>query len=110
MHYSEQQALYEALVEDVKQQLNEVVEKMLGEAIKKGIIIVRQSDPVLVKEAHSDKVKLMYSAVIDYLGSEKIEQLERDLEYMKKLNGELHTAVSKFYEMGKQNTWLKDQM
>lgn len=103
----------DAIVADIKVQQHEVIENMLGEAIKKGIITVRQSDPVLVLERDpnhaNDKIRLMHSAVIDYQGAEKIEELEKALEYMTKANSELHTALSDFYERTKANTWLKSQ-
>lgn len=103
----------DAFVVDVKNQQHEVIERMLGEAIKKGIITVRQSDPVLVLERDprqvNDRIRLMHSAVIDYQGAEKIEELEKALEYMTKVNSELHAALSDFYERTKANTWLKSQ-
>jgi len=107
----EASAMMSLVLEDVKNQHYEIIEKVLGEAIKKGILIVRSSDPVLVMEYSPDKadkkVRLMQSAVIDYQGAEKIEELEKGLEYMKKVNADLHSALSDFYERTKENTWLK---
>ncbi len=110
----DQQDFMNSLVADVKRQQGEVIEKMLREGIQKGIITVRQSDPVLVVEPASafdvyPPIRLMHSAVIDYLGAEKIEQLEKALDYMTKTNSDLHEALSQFYEKTKVNTWLKNQ-
>jgi len=105
----DQSAFMESLVKEVKEQQNEVIEKMLGVAIQKGIIQVRQSDPVLAWEPKEEKVRLLHSAVIDYTGAEKIEELEKALEYMKKINSELHQALEDFYNRTKENVWLKSQ-
>lgn len=104
-----QSAFMDALVKEIKIQQNEAIEKMLGDAIQKGIITVRQSDPILIQDPMSSFPKLRHSLVIDYLGAEKIEQLQQDVETLKKINGDLHTALSDFYEKTKVNQWLKNK-
>lgn len=98
-----------SLVEEIKKQQNEAIEKALGEGIAKGFILVRQSDPMLIRAVGSDKVELRHSIVIDYLGSEKIEELEKENAYLKKINADLHNSLKDFYEKTKVNTWLKNQ-
>lgn len=96
-----------SFLKDIQILQQEIIENMLGEAIKKGIITTRDSKPVLVHDVASDKLLLRQSIVIDYLGAEKIEELEKENEYLKKLNGDLHKALSDFYEKTKENQWLK---
>lgn len=97
------------LVAEIKKQSDQAISDMLNVAIEKGYISVRQSNPVLIQEYNSDKISLKHSLVIDYLGAERIEELEKENEYLKKLNSDLHNALSDFYEKTKVNTWLKNQ-
>jgi hypothetical protein len=97
------------LLREIAIEQQEVISKMLGIAIDKGIITVRQSDPVLIRDVMSDKILFRQSMVIDYLGSEKIEELEKENAYLKKINSDLHNSLKDFYEKTKVNTWLKNQ-
>lgn len=105
----EKDEFMKALVGHIKIQQDEAIEAMLGDAIAKGIITVRQSNPVLVQHPLTDQVQLRHSIVLDYKGAERIEELEKENEYLKKLNGDLHNALKDFYERTKVNTWLKNQ-
>ena len=98
----------DGLIGVIKEQQDEVFNKMLAVGIEKGIISVRTSSPVLIKDKLTDKIVLKQSAVIDYLGAEKIEELENENAYLKKMNSELHAALTDFYEKTKVNTWLKN--
>jgi hypothetical protein len=99
--------MIENLLADIRTQQNETIEEMLGDAIKKGIILVRQSEPMLFMSPDTIGLTFRHSAVIDYKGAEKIEELERDIEYLKKINADLHIALGEFYEKTKVNTWQK---
>lgn len=94
------------VLEDIKTQINDSIEFALGEGIKKGFIQIRQSDPVIIKEKDSDTIKLHHSICIDYLGAEKIDQLEKQVAELQKINSDLHSALTEFYEKARPNRWL----
>ncbi len=99
--------IYERVLAQIREEQSQVISRTFADAIKKGIISVRESEPVLVQASSTDGVFLKNSIVIDYLGAEKIEQLEQALAYMTKVNSDLHKSLHEFYEQTKGNTWLK---
>lgn len=98
-----------SLLVKIKSEQDQAISDMLNVGLQKGYIKVRQSNPVLIQQIDSDVVSLKHSLVIDYLGAERIEELEKENEYLKKLNGDLHNALKDFYEKTKVNQWLKNQ-
>lgn len=103
-----------SVVKHLKESQYEIFENAFKDAIDAGFLQVRLTDPVLIQEAESDKVKLAQSVKIDYLGHEKLEEYQKKIDeqentikYMAKINGELHDAITKFYADFKPNQWLK---
>lgn len=98
-----------SLIAEIKIQQDKALSDMLGVGLEKGFITVRQSNPVLIRSAKTGEITFHHSLVIDYLGAERIEALEQENAYLKKLNGDLHKALTEFYEKARPNQWLKNQ-
>lgn len=96
-----------SLVDELEEQSNKVLSDALNVAIEKGIIKVRSSSVVLVRDVAADKIKFCKSVTLDYEGLERIEELESANAALIKLNANLHNALSEFYEKTKENQWLK---
>ena len=84
---------FDEMLEHLESRVDKTVEAALGEGIKKGFIKTRESEMVIVRKADSDGFELHKSIVLDYLGGEKIEELQKENEYLKKEIVKLHEGI-----------------
>lgn len=106
----------QSLLADIQRQQMATLESTLNQAIEKGFIKIRGSTPMLFKQVDADRIEFRQSIVLDYLGAERLEELEKEIDdlkksidYLSKINADLHNALQDFYEKTKVNKWLKNQ-
>ena len=90
--------MFESLTEildDLGKQKEAIILDQLGDMLKRGLLIVESTQPVLIKDEFSDKITLKQSIRLTLRDKEYIEKLEKENAEYKDLIERLNKALDR---------------
>lgn len=83
--YMDMQSVVKELYRDIHEATEKGVLDQLNDFVKRGLIVVEMTQPVLVQDMHSTEIKIQQYVKLTLKDKEYIEKLEKENQEMKDL-------------------------